>query len=97
VRHTNGGPTYLGELDESRTSRLGHITALFAAGGLNTVVVPNIITTIWEKFVYNCGINAITALTGLRQVNLEIFTVILVNSSGGHRGLNGSGLREMNS
>jgi 2-dehydropantoate 2-reductase len=36
VRHTNGGPTYLGELDESRTSRLGHITALFAAGGLKS-------------------------------------------------------------
>jgi ketopantoate reductase len=30
------------------------------------VVVPNIITTIWEKFVHNCGINAISALTGVR-------------------------------
>ena len=66
VRHTNDGPTYLGELDGSRTARLDHITRLFAACGLNPVLVPDIVSTIWEKFVHNCGINAISALTGLR-------------------------------
>lgn len=66
VRHTNDGPTYLGELDGSRTSRLDQITKLFADCGLDPVVVPNIVNTIWEKFVHNCGINAISALTGLR-------------------------------
>jgi 2-dehydropantoate 2-reductase len=66
VRHTNNGPTYLGELDRSRTPRLAEIEALFAAAGLNPVVVDDVVATIWSKFVHNCGINALCAITGLR-------------------------------
>ncbi|HYI97296.1 MAG TPA: ketopantoate reductase family protein [Bryobacteraceae bacterium] len=66
VRHTNNGPTYLGELDRSRTPRLAELDRLFAAAGLNPVVVDDVVATIWAKFVHNCGINAICAITGLR-------------------------------
>src|SRR5262249_17916297 len=66
VRHTNHGPTYLGELNRSRTARLARMQALFAEAGLNPVVVEDVIATIWAKFVHNCGINALCAITGLR-------------------------------
>ncbi|HBY59825.1 MAG TPA: hypothetical protein DEH78_08365 [Solibacterales bacterium] len=71
VRHTNNGPTYLGELTRERTPRLLHIESLFARAGLNPVLVDDILATIWEKFVHNCGINAICALTGLRPGHIR--------------------------
>jgi 2-dehydropantoate 2-reductase len=66
VRHTNNGPTYLGELDKSRTPRLQHLCNLFMQAGLNPEPVEDILATIWAKFIHNCGINAVCALTGLR-------------------------------
>lgn len=66
VRHTNNGPTYIGELDRSRSARLEAIAGLLQEGGLNPIVVDDIIATIWGKFVHNCGINAVCAITGLR-------------------------------
>jgi 2-dehydropantoate 2-reductase len=66
VRHTNNGPTYIGELDRSRTGRLEKLRCLLQTGGLNPVVVDDVIATIWAKFVHNCGINAVCAITGLR-------------------------------
>jgi 2-dehydropantoate 2-reductase len=71
VRHTNNGPTYLGELDRERTKRLAEIEALFSLAGMNPVVVEDIIATIWSKFVHNCGINAICAITGLRPDQIQ--------------------------
>jgi 2-dehydropantoate 2-reductase len=66
VAHTNNGETYLGELDRARTERLETLRAVFAEAGLNPVVVQDVIATIWAKFVHNCGINALCAITGLR-------------------------------
>lgn len=71
VRHTNNGPTYMGELDRSRTPRLAELEALFADAGLNPVVVEDVMVTIWSKFVHNCGINALCALTGLRPGQIQ--------------------------
>jgi 2-dehydropantoate 2-reductase len=66
VRHTNNGPTYLGEFDRSRSARLLALNELFERGGLHPVLVDDIRSTIWSKFVHNCGINAICAITDLR-------------------------------
>ena len=41
------------------------LNELFGQAGLNPVLVDDVIVTIWSKFVHNCGINAICALTGL--------------------------------
>lgn len=71
IRHTNDGPTYMGELDRSQTARLDQLAALFGQAGLNPVLVDDIVATIWAKFVYNCGINAICALTGLRPGHIQ--------------------------
>jgi 2-dehydropantoate 2-reductase len=66
VTHTNQGPTFMGELDRSRSPRLLAIADLFAKAGLEPVLEPDVVATIWGKFVHNCGINAICAITNLR-------------------------------
>lgn len=71
VRHTNNGPTYIGEMDRSRTPRLEELDRLFREAGLNPVLVDDISATIWAKFVHNCGINAICAITGLRPGHIQ--------------------------
>lgn len=71
ARHTNNGATFLGELDRSRTLRLAEICRLFAEAGMNPEVVDDIIATIWAKFVHNCGINALCAITDLRPSHIQ--------------------------
>jgi 2-dehydropantoate 2-reductase len=36
------------------------------AAGLPTTVSENVMSIIWSKFVHNCAINAVSAITGLR-------------------------------
>ncbi len=71
VTHTNQGPTYLGELDRSRSPRLAAMADLFARAGLEPVLEPDIMVTIWSKFVHNCAINAICAITNLRPGHIR--------------------------
>ena len=71
VTHTNQGPTYLGELDRLQSPRLAAIAHLFARAGLEPVLEPDIMVTIWGKFVHNCGINAICAITNLRPGHIR--------------------------
>jgi len=71
IRHTTSGPTYIGELDRSRTERLEQLNSLLAQAGLNPVLVDDVVATIWTKFVHNCGINAICAITGLRPGHIQ--------------------------
>ena len=66
VTHTHAAPTWIGELDGQRTGRLGEVEEALARAGFTPVVVDNILAHIWNKFVLNCGINAISAVTGLR-------------------------------
>jgi 2-dehydropantoate 2-reductase len=66
VTHTHAGPTYLGEVDGRRTERLFDLVKVFEKAGLNPVAVDNITAHIWEKWVHNCAINAISAVSGLR-------------------------------
>ncbi len=72
VNHTNNGPTFIGELDGSQTQRLAGLVDRLQRAGLNPEPVDDIITTIWAKFVHNCGINAICAITGLRPGHIHL-------------------------
>lgn len=71
VRHTNHGPTYLGELDRQKTPRLAALAEAMEKAGMNPVVEADIMATIWGKFVHNCGLNALCALTGLRPGHIR--------------------------
>ena len=64
--HTNLGLTVIGELDGSISERALGIAAMFEAAGLPLEVVDNVEGQVWSKFVHNCAINPVSALTGLR-------------------------------
>src|SRR5438034_1766783 len=66
VTHTHAAPTWIGELDGRSTGRLRETEQALAKAGFTPVVVDDILAHVWNKFVLNCGINAISAVTGLR-------------------------------
>ena len=65
VKQTGSGPTHMGELDGVRSERLDRLAAAMAPAGLQPVIDDDIMTIIWGKFVHNCAVNAVCALTGL--------------------------------
>ena len=66
VSHTNESKTYLGELDKSESARLKTLTDWMRRAEMHPVVESDITATIWGKFVHNCGLNALCAITDLR-------------------------------
>ena len=64
--HTNTGPTYIGELDGSSSDRVQELMNTMRLSGFEPEVVPDIMSVIWSKFVLNCGINPLCAVSGLR-------------------------------
>jgi 2-dehydropantoate 2-reductase len=67
IRYTGKGETVIGELDGRVTERIKKIAELFNSAGIETSIAVDINTKIWEKLIVNAGINAITAITGLRN------------------------------
>ncbi len=70
IRHAGWGKTFIGELDGKITSRANQISNMFRKAGIETEVSTNIHNLIWEKLLINVGINALTALTGLKNGQL---------------------------
>jgi len=64
--HTNRGLTVMGELDGAISERALTIAGMFEAARLPVEVVDNIEGHVWSKFVHNCAINPVSAITGLR-------------------------------
>jgi 2-dehydropantoate 2-reductase len=65
--HTNLGPTWIGELDGRISERVKNIAEKFIAAGLPFELVDNVKGVVWSKFVHNCAINPVAAVTGLRS------------------------------
>ena len=65
--HTNLGLTWIGELDGRISERAKNIAEKFIAAGLPLEVVENVKGVVWSKFVHNCAINPVAAVTGLRS------------------------------
>lgn len=70
IRHAGWGETHIGELDGRITERLKNVAQMFRKAGIDTVVSDRIYDLIWEKLFINVGINALTALTGLKNGEL---------------------------
>lgn len=77
VRHTNNGATFIGELNRARTPRLERLYSLLQGAGMNPEIVDDVIAVIWQKFIHNCGINAICAITGLRPGHIQEVPALL--------------------
>jgi len=70
VRHAGWGETHIGELKGAETGRGSRITKMFQKAGIETHVSSQIYDLIWAKLLVNAGINALTALTGLKNGQL---------------------------
>jgi len=67
VRHAGWGKTYVGELDGRMTERVHRISQRFCKAGIDTEVSSKIHTLVWEKLFVNVGLNALAAITGLKN------------------------------
>ena len=65
--YTNAGLTSIGELDGRVTPRIQEVARMLNQAGIETKVVADPMSEIWTKFVLNCAINSLTAVTGLRS------------------------------
>lgn len=64
--HTIDGKTLIGELDNTVRPRIEALNKVLEQAALTPVIEPDIMATIWGKFVHNCALNGICALTDLR-------------------------------
>lgn len=67
IRHAGWGKTYVGELDGRMTERVHRISQRFCQAGMDTEVSSKIHTLVWEKLFVNVGLNALAAITGLKN------------------------------
>lgn len=72
LRHTGKGATVIGDPTTPQTPRfdLGPIRRALSRAGFETDVAANVHTAIWTKLVANVAINALTAITGVRNGDL---------------------------
>ena len=67
IRHAGSGPTVIGMWAGENVDRAGQIADLFNSAGIETKIVDDVRTVLWNKLLINVGINAITALTGIKN------------------------------
>ncbi len=67
VLNTNAGMTTIGELDGRTSARIEHVSKMLNKAEIETSVITDPMAYIWGKFVLNCAINPLTAITGLRS------------------------------
>jgi 2-dehydropantoate 2-reductase len=65
--YTNADMTTIGELDGGRSERIVAVADMLNAAQIETEVVDDPMSYVHGKFVLNCGVNAIAAVTGLRS------------------------------
>lgn len=68
--HTNLGLTTMGEATGTMSPRLEALAERFRAQGMAVELTDKVQAAIWSKFVHNCAINPISALTGLRPAQI---------------------------
>ncbi len=70
IRHAGKGPTVMGSWSGDQDPGLEAIAKIFTRAGISVKLTDNIQTVIWEKLLINVGINAVTALTGIKNGQL---------------------------
>lgn len=66
-RATKIDPSSVGELTGPAQERTHWFAEALTNGGLPTTVSDNVTGVLWSKFIHNCAINALSAITGLRM------------------------------
>jgi 2-dehydropantoate 2-reductase len=74
VRHAGEGVTTIGELEGTSSPRVQSVADTFNEASIQTQTSDNVLGLIWGKLLVNVGINALTALTGLKNGQLLDFS-----------------------
>ncbi len=67
IRHAGRGATVIGMWDGHDNNRIRKVVDLFTKAGIEIEIRADIREVIWEKLLVNVGINAITALTNIKN------------------------------
>jgi len=67
IRHAGVGPTLVGMWAGAKHAGIENIKNVFCHAGIDTRIEDDIHLVIWKKLIINVGINAITALTGIKN------------------------------
>ena len=69
IRHAGTGPTTVGmwATGEKAFENARQIADRFTLAGIETTAISDVRPVIWDKLIVNIGINAITALTGIKN------------------------------
>jgi 2-dehydropantoate 2-reductase len=70
IRHAGIGLTTIGMWRPGDPARAEDVAACFSRAGIETEVVTDVRGIVWGKLLINVGINAITALTGIKNGQL---------------------------
>jgi 2-dehydropantoate 2-reductase len=72
IRHAGVGPTTLGAWSATQTGleNARRVAEFFTTTGIETKAVDDVHSVVWNKLLINIGINAITALTGIKNGQL---------------------------
>ncbi len=70
IRHAGAGPTVLGPWAGAGRAAAERVAGLLRRAGFEVAVVDDPRPALWHKLLVNVGINAITALTGIRNGQL---------------------------
>ncbi|BBO77012.1 2-dehydropantoate 2-reductase [Desulfosarcina widdelii] len=70
IRHAGSGDTVIGPWYEEGTAGAEAVAEAFDKAGIATRVVAEVRSVMWAKLFINVGINAITALTGIKNGQL---------------------------
>ena len=77
IRHAGTGPTTIGAWSQTEggLQRAGQLAEFFNRAGIKTESVADVRSVVWNKLLINIGINAISALTNIKNgqiLDLEI-------------------------
>jgi 2-dehydropantoate 2-reductase len=70
IRHAGVGPTVIGAWTGEEPAGAKKMAECFNRAGIETAVADDVRSLIWSKLLVNVGINAVTALTGIRNGQL---------------------------
>ena len=65
--HTNANKTWIGELSGGSSARVEQLRDLLAGAKFDPHIADSIQSVIWTKFMLNCAVNPVCAITGLRS------------------------------
>ena len=70
IRHAGVGLTTIGMWHSGEADKAEKVAAFFSEAGIQTEVAADVRSIVWGKLLINVGINAITALTGIKNGEL---------------------------